>query len=145
MKQKSILIFEDDIDLALQWSELFTLENYSVTYTSNYKEALELCKKKKYDLILCDIFIFDNNQLSGFGGITLIQRLRRGIMELDWTETVPIIIVSGVSNANEKLERYKEKYNASAVFEKPVEEDKLLFIVSKILGKKTKNINSDSE
>ena len=138
MKQKSILIFEDDLDLANQWSELFLAKGYKVNYTLSFKEALDLCIKTRYDLIICDIFIIKDNHLSGFGGISLIQHLRNGNLRLDWTKKVPIIMVSGATNAKERLEKHKEKYNVSFVFEKPVDPKQLLTVATGIIGPASK-------
>lgn len=134
MKKKSILIFEDDLDLAMQWDYALVNEGYDVNYTMSFHEAISFCKEKEYDLVISDIFIMEGNRLSGFGGITLLQHLRNDRMKLNWTKNVPTIIVSGAINAEEKLKKHKETYNAWGVMEKPIAINQLLTAVNAILG-----------
>lgn len=134
MKKQSILIFEDDLDLAFQWNQALINEGYDVDYSMSFHEAISLCKEKEYDLVISDIFIMEGNRLSGFGGITLLQHLRMDRMKLTWTKNVPVIIVSGAINAEKKLKEHKETYNAWGVLEKPIAINKLLTTVNSIFG-----------
>ena len=55
-------------------------------------------------------------------------------MKLDWTEKVPIIIITGATNAQERLEVHKKDYKASFVFEKPINSNELLKAVNSLIG-----------
>jgi len=135
MKPRSILIFEDDLDLVLQWKKILIAHSYKIDHSMNYAESLHLCKENQYDLIICDIFIVEQTgNLSGFGGISLLQSLRLREREgFNWSKNVPIIIVSGSYNAEKILYKYKEKFNAHTILPKPFLPQYLLNKVSEIL------------
>lgn len=102
MKPKHILILEDDIDLALQWTKEFSLRELEATHSTTVQEALALCKEQVYDAIVCDMFLEGINNIKHQGGLTLLHKLKEaalnGALDPKYGRDVPIIGVSGCSN-----------------------------------------------
>ena len=55
MSKQKILIAEDETQLLELYKELLVSEHFAVDTVANGKNALQLMKKKKYDLVLLDI------------------------------------------------------------------------------------------
>jgi len=92
-----ILILEDDIDLASQWSEALIECSHIVIVAIDVKEANNIIRSEQFDLIIVDFFIRKPHGLLKEGGLTLISRLRipRPPDDHDWGKTVPILSVTG--------------------------------------------------
>ena len=61
---KKILLIEDNREMRENTSEILGLDNYAVISAENGKVGVELAKKEKPDLIICDIMMPD---LDGYG------------------------------------------------------------------------------
>ncbi len=80
----SILLLEDDRDLALTIEELLQEQNYNVTTVFSAQEAIDATYDKEFDLYIFDINVPDMN------GLDLLQSLR------DADDTTPTIIISAL-------------------------------------------------
>lgn len=97
---KSILIFEDDIDLASQWSETFKEKGLKVHHAITVDEAVTYCNQIQFDAIVMDIFLADKvGNLLPKGGLTLMSYLRNTSLEKvpAWGATVPVIVVTAAN------------------------------------------------
>ena len=56
---KKILLIEDNTEMRENTSEILGLANYAVLTAENGKIGVEIAKKDKPDLIICDIMIPD--------------------------------------------------------------------------------------
>lgn len=56
-KPKLIILIDDDIKFSIGMVALLKREGYEVVNSRNGKEALELLKNRKPDLILCDVMM----------------------------------------------------------------------------------------
>jgi DNA-binding response OmpR family regulator len=79
-QMKKILIIEDEKALGLLYKEELTKEGYAVTTSNDADTALEILKKKKFDLIITDI------RMPGKNGIELITKI------MGLRKDIPIII-----------------------------------------------------
>jgi len=79
-QMKKILIVEDEKTLCLLYEEELAKEGYSVTTANDADTALEILKKKKFDLIITDI------RMPGKNGIDLITKI------MGLRKDIPIII-----------------------------------------------------
>lgn len=68
MNKQRILILEDDQIVAIDLQELLQASGYETFIAHNYLEALELTKKHKPNLAICDI-----NLGAGFTGIDFVK------------------------------------------------------------------------
>lgn len=66
----TILIIEDNRDVRENTSEILELANYNVLTANDGKEGLEIARKNKLDLILCDIMM---PELDGYGVLRAIE------------------------------------------------------------------------
>ncbi len=68
---KTILLIEDNADVRENTAEILTLAQYNVMTAVNGKEGVELAKKEKPDLIICDIMM---PVLDGHGTLHLLSK-----------------------------------------------------------------------
>lgn len=67
----SILLIEDNAEMAENISSILELANYNVTYAPNGKVGVALVQEKHPDLILCDIMM---PELDGYGVVHILSR-----------------------------------------------------------------------
>jgi PleD family two-component response regulator len=82
--KRSILIVEDDIDVAGMLDAYFRVQGYKVTTVNWGEDAIESCRKNRPDLIILDI------RLPDVDGYEVARRLRATRR----TENVPIIFLT---------------------------------------------------
>jgi CRP/FNR family transcriptional regulator, polysaccharide utilization system transcription regulator len=70
-KGKTILIIEDNLEMAENISSILKLVNYEVKHAPNGKLGVNLAKLEHPDLIICDIMMPD---LDGFGVLHIISK-----------------------------------------------------------------------
>ena len=96
----SVLIFEDNIDLASQWAQFFKREGITVRHAMTVDEAVTYCNQIEFDAIVLDIF-FKNSagKLMPRAGITLLSYIRNTSLEKipKWGATVPVVAVTGAT------------------------------------------------
>ncbi len=68
---KKILLIEDNREMRENTSEILGLDNYAVVSAENGKAGVELAKKEKPDLIICDIMMPD---LDGYGVLHILGK-----------------------------------------------------------------------
>ena len=81
MKQKKILIIEDDIDLAKMVENYLTREKYNVMICQQGDQALHVVKEYQPDMVLLDLM------LPGLDGLEILKEIRD-------TSVLPVIIIS---------------------------------------------------
>lgn len=90
MKNKQIIICDDDLDINESIAISLRNDGYKVIKCFNGKEALDALGKNHIDLIIMDIM------MPGEDGIKTVARIRE-------TSDVPIIFLSAKSELNDKL------------------------------------------
>src|SRR6185295_8020757 len=104
----SILVIEDDPLQFRLYRE--ALENYALTSCSTVTTALAVIEQAPPDLIILDHVLADGEK-----GADLLQRLK------DAAAHVPIIIVSGTLDIQERLRALQGPDAANYVLEKPAD------------------------
>lgn len=118
MKTTAIVI-DDDKDTVDVFSEYLTTKNITVLAKGrNGKQAIELYKKYKPNIVLMDVMMPDHDGVFGL----------REIRRLDPNSKI-ILVTASVSN--QTYERLVE-LNASAVVYKPYDIDHLLDIIDRV-------------
>lgn len=115
-KATSILVVDDDVDTCRNLSDILTDLGYHVDVAHDGPGALELVRRKMYDVALLDY------KMPGMDGLTLyreIKRLRAG------TVAIVVTAYAGGTTAEEALGA-----GAWQVLPKPVEFPRLLGLVS---------------
>jgi two-component system alkaline phosphatase synthesis response regulator PhoP len=96
IQKRKILIVEDEKELVRLISFHMTTAGYDVVSANNGIEALEICQTQKPALIILDIM------LPRIDGWQVCKRLKQDSQ----TASIPIIILSALSEANDKLKGF---------------------------------------
>ena len=118
MKNKKILIIDDEIDIANNIKAILNDEGYACSIANNSTDALNYITQENYNLIILDVWL-DNSELDGIG---ILRKLRE-------TYTTPVIIISGHGNIEMAVKAIKE--GANEFIEKPFSTERLLLSVSR--------------
>ena len=70
LKQAEILIVDDEVEIGKLFKKVLDKEGYSVTAADSGGNALNLCRKKKFDLIYLDII------MPGMDGISVFKKIK---------------------------------------------------------------------
>lgn len=120
---KRILLAEDDpISQALA-KELLLSEGFLVIQATNGREALDLFKKSRFDLVLMDM------QMPLLNGIETTRLIRKD--EKTTGNKVPIVAVTGMIDAKNSQVFYTAGVNA--IVEKPIQIDILKETITRVL------------
>jgi DNA-binding response OmpR family regulator len=120
MATSSILIVDDEVDTCRNLADILTDLGYQVDYAHDGPTALDMVRRKAYDVALLDL------KMPGMDGVTLyreIKKLRAG--------TVAIIVTAYASSSTAEEARTA---GAWQILPKPVDPGKLLRLVEQALG-----------
>lgn len=133
MKQRSVLIFEDDHDLAKQWISALEAREITALHTASIEGFLQTCAQRAFDALVCDIFVRDaNGYLENQGGLSLISYCRNSILGKTpaWAQEVPIIAITGAARVNDfDILQMADSIGASTLLRKPITPEALASIV----------------
>ena len=115
---KKILIIDDENDVRQYLDVLFRKEGYETILASDGVEGLSLLKADPPDLITLDL------QMPNDTGTDFYRKIHRD----ETYSAIPIIIISGIPG------RHLAVKKPVAVFDKPVDTDKLLQAVRDAIG-----------
>jgi len=127
---KNILVIEDDRDLVKSITIILESRNYRVRAAYNGKEGFAEIEKELPDMILLDIMMTTDTE-----GFELAYKLKNNPKY----RAIPIVIMSSFLKKvrDEGPEKFQhvlgEDWPASHFFEKPIEPERLLSTVEKIL------------
>jgi DNA-binding NtrC family response regulator len=132
MRSPHVLVVDDEADIRALIKDILSDENYGVAVAANAAEARAAREKRKFDLILLDIWMPDTD------GITLLR---------EWSDsgemTCPVVIMSGHGTVDTAVEA--TRLGAFDFVEKPLSLAKLLRTVEAALesaGKQAKAARS---
>ena len=136
----TILIFEDNMTLALQWRQLLETHNHYVCCCTTIRNALAIATAIQPDIVIMDMMIKQNDRFVPEGGLTLLARLK---MEYDGS---PYIIgVSGykpgVYSKSTPLELAK-RTGVNITLYKPIAPDHLVEIINQCLVNQQPSLKS---
>jgi CheY-like chemotaxis protein len=116
----SILVVDDEVDTCRNLSDILTDLGYQVDTAHDGFAALELARRKPYDIALLDL------KMPGMDGLTLYRELRKLR-----SSTVAIVVTAYASKATAE-----EALAAGAwqVLPKPVDLERLLPLLDEVLG-----------
>jgi CheY-like chemotaxis protein len=114
----NILVVEDDLDTLAVFSRLLRTDGYSVCTADGYQAAMDVAKKERVDLAVCDIGLWDGNGCDLLGELQKLHRLKA-------------IAVTGLI-ADDEVERYREA-GFAAVLAKPCQHSKLKSVISELI------------
>jgi diguanylate cyclase (GGDEF)-like protein len=122
---KKILVVDDDPNVGLLISAVLKKYNYLVTTLYHGDEVLTFLRDNKPDLILLDL------RMPGIDGFALCKRIR----EAPDTRDIPVVILSGVSEVDAKVNTIE--LGADDFITKPFDVRELRARINRILKRKS--------
>jgi CheY-like chemotaxis protein len=119
---KSILVVDDNEDVARITARLLTAKGYAVRTAGNGARALALVAEQAPDCILLDIMMPE------MSGTEVLTRLKQESA----TATIPVILVTAKTRDEDVLSGYKE--GADYYITKPFSAQQLIYGVRLVLG-----------
>jgi DNA-binding response OmpR family regulator len=120
---KKILIVDDDGDVLQMLGKRLTTSGYSVITANNGEDAIGLALLQHPDIIILDVLMPDME------GEEVAAKLRG----YSRTKDVPVIFITALFSKTEG-EKYSSKADGKIVFVKPLDTEKLLEQIKKLLG-----------
>ncbi len=127
---KKILIVEDEKDTAALLRRQLERVGYRVIMAASGEEALARIKEYRPDLVTMDI------QLPGIDGFEAIRQMR----EMPEGELTPVVVISILRD-----EEKADQLEVAGYFDKPIEEDRLIEAIDKILAEGQKILVCDPD
>lgn len=125
---KKILIIDDEQDICLLLDRFLTKKGFQVFTALNGKTGIELLKKEKIDLVLCDF------RLPKYTGIEILQQIK--IIN----PSTQVIIITGYSDVKIAVEALKK--GAFDYVTKPLYPDEILATINKSLQQTAPSLKS---
>ncbi len=116
-----LLIIDDERAIRSTLREILEYENYEVDDVDNGPDGLDLIKKKKYDLVLCDI------KMNRMDGMEVLEQA------LAYSPDLPFIMISGHGTVETAIEASKK--GAFDFISKPPDLNRLLITVRNALDR----------
>lgn len=128
--RKNILIVEDEIRIRFLLRDYFQKEDFLVYEAENGKEALEIFKSNKIDLIILDIM------MPVMDGLTVLEKIRE-------VSTIPVILLTAKGQEEYKLQGYD--FGADDYITKPFSPKVLVAKVKALLKRTSEKIDSSTQ
>ncbi len=119
----TILIIEDDVDLAELIAERLRDEGFEISVVYSGKEGIKKIIEQKPDCITLDI------NLPDISGIEILKEIKGSI-----NSNLPVIIVT----SDDSIKSECEKYNPEGFFKKPIDFKQLKKIIKITVEKRQK-------
>ena len=119
---KHILVVDDSTSIRQMVEMTLKKCGYQVTLAVDGLNALEICKEQGFDFVLTDV------NMPNMDGITLVKSLR----QLERFKRTPIIVLT--TEAGSDVKQKGKDAGATGWMVKPFDPDKLILLVSKVLG-----------
>jgi DNA-binding NtrC family response regulator len=119
MKRKTILIVDDDNAMRLALSESLESCGYDTDAVENGYEALNLFKKKKFDLVITDM------RMPGMTGIEVLKGVKK------MSPDIPVILITAYGTVSTAVEAMKE--GAAEFIMKPFSLDDIEAVIKNVL------------
>ena len=122
LKEKHILLVDDDQDILTSMQAAFEPTGAIVDTANNGNKAVELVEKNQPDLVVLDMM------LPGRSGFLVLEKIKA---RKPRNSKPFVIMITGNSGARHKM--YAESLGVSEYFNKPVKMDKLLAAAERLL------------
>lgn len=124
-----ILILDDDKDICLLLEKFLKKKGYETAVAHTGVDALEMVRKNRYDLVLCDFKLPDAD------GLEVLQKVK--IL----SPPTVVIIITGYSDV--KMAVQTVKHGAYDYVTKPLYPDEILYTIKDALSGHTKTVESE--
>ena len=132
--KKRILVADDDKDFLGAAQTTLEFAGFKVDVVVDGARALEEIKKRRYDLLVIDVF------MPKIDGVTLFRKARK----MKNSKDTPVLFVSGLVTLERLDERKREiVQRAEAYIEKPFQTNEFVEIARKLIsGESLPNVDS---
>lgn len=122
MSKRSLLLVDDDRRVLESMADWLRSQGYDLDTAARYGDALEMLRRKTYDLVLCDVRLGDGD------GFDLLEHCRR-----NWPST-QVILLTGYGTPDGAIEAIRA--GAFDYLTKPLIDDELLMSVERALSQR---------
>jgi CheY-like chemotaxis protein len=128
LKDKRILLVDDDPDILTSMQAVFEPTGATVDTANNGNKAVELTEKNRPDLIVLDMM------LPGRSGFLVMEKIQQEKSKAKKPRNSPpyVIMITGNQGARHKM--YAESLGVSEYFTKPVKMDKLISTAERLVA-----------
>jgi DNA-binding response OmpR family regulator len=119
---KKILIVDDEEDALQMLEKRLTSEGYSVITATNGADAIGLALLQQPDIIILDVLM---PEMEG-------EEVAAKLKEYPRTKNIPLIYLTAMFTKEEE-DRFRSKPTGNVIFVKPLDTDRLLERIKKIL------------
>lgn len=125
---KTVLLLEDDFDLASHWKELLEELGHGVIHVTDTESAIKAFEESEVDLVISDILIRSpEGKASRSGGLSLLSHIN-----LSSKSKPKILAVSGAHPQLNVL-KHATAMKADRTLTKPIDADELAAVVTELL------------
>ncbi|GAA3634056.1 hypothetical protein [Flavivirga jejuensis] len=129
-KVESILLIEDDYQLATEWQNELLAKGYEVDIAANSSDA-KILLSNDYDCFVIDLFHVQNNQFLPDGGIRSIGQIRK--RNASYNKKSLIIAVTGFfregNNTTISTEEIVQSLGANITLKKPIDIHQIIKLI----------------
>ncbi len=94
----TILLFDNELDLAELYKNVFEEAGYNLLVTDNINKAVQFCRQGNISLVLSNMLLATDNQTNEKLGFVLLKTLKI----LPKTQNIPVIIFTNLVQAENK-------------------------------------------
>jgi len=130
LKEKNILVVEDDLHMRIFITTVLETSGYNATATKDGQEGIRKVKEDRPDLIILDVMMPEE------GGISMYRQLKTD----DTFKNIPVVMLSGVESNTflhslkmMNIGREDPLPHPEAYVEKPPKAEELLKIIARLL------------
>jgi CheY-like chemotaxis protein len=125
--KKKILIVDDEADVVTYLSTLLEDAGYEIDTATDGKQCMEAVRASRPDLITLDMTMPEQS------GVKTYRELKEKNPEL---ADIPVIVVTAIGDEMERfLGSRKQVPNPEGFMSKPIDKERLLQMVSELLGR----------
>jgi len=122
MENFQILFVDDEREILSVFNKYLSHQGYRVNVVDNGFKALELLKKKNFDIVFTDL------QMPGFSGIELLMAIK------EYRPETEVIIITGYGTIESAVDALK--LGSYDYIQKPIKMDRLKLLIDRIIEKK---------
>lgn len=122
-----LLMADDDVGFCSNMEDLLSDKGYRVIVTYNSHSAIQEAREQKFDIIILDM------------KFPVLNGLKTYLTIREFRPEVAVIVITGYPQEMGDLAHQAVKKSSIAYFQKPLDMDRLIFLLEEIVGKNAKN------
>ena len=119
---RTILVVEDEDDIAILLTKRLESEGFSVTRVADGVQAMQAAMRIRPSLVVLDLM------LPGGGGLSVLRKIRRSYL----TQSIPVVVLTGMQDSEHKAEVLEA--GVEAYLEKPYDPAELVSVINRVIN-----------